>query len=154
VLATDLRDASYEPIRGAELEVTVVHPDGRSGRMYPRDLPEEPGHYEYRVFLDQPGAYRLTARYGKLDSVRQWVAGSAAGEFTDLSADRPAMERLAKAAGGALGLPEDLGGVLEARPVGSRTVRDLEVWNSPLLVILFLLFLSADCFLRKRQGMV
>ena len=55
LLATDLRDGSYEPIRNADLLVTVVRPDGTSFRMYPRDLPEEPGHYEYRVLLDQPG---------------------------------------------------------------------------------------------------
>jgi hypothetical protein len=123
--------------------------------MYPRDLPEEPGHYEYRVPLDQPGSYRVTARYGKLESVREFVAGSAAGEFSDLSADRVGMERLANAAGGTVGSSGDPGiaGKLDARPVRKAAVRDLQVWNSPAVVLLFVLFLSADCYLRKRQGL-
>jgi hypothetical protein len=155
LLATDLKDGSYEPIRNAELLITVLRPDGTSSRMYPRDLPEEPGLYEYRVFLDQPGPYRVTARYGKVETARECVAGTAAGEFSDLSVDRAGMQRLTKAADGELGSFGDgsLAGTLEWRPVRKAAVRDLQVWNSPLLVVLFLLFLSADCFLRKRQGL-
>jgi hypothetical protein len=154
-LATDLRDGSYEPIRNAELLVTVLRPDGTSSRMYPRDLPEEPGHYEYRVLLDQPGSYRVSARHGKLEAVRHCVAGSATGEFSDLSVDRGGMERLVNAAVGTLGSSgEDrLVQTLDARPVRKAAVRDLQVWNSPAVVLLFLLCLSADCYLRKRQGL-
>jgi hypothetical protein len=154
-LSTDLRDASYEPIRGAELLVTVARPDGTSSRLYPRDLPEEPGHYEYRVLLDEPGPYRVSARHGKLESVRDFVAGAATGEFSDLSVDRAGMERLVKAAGGSLGSSGDASLVdgLDARPMRKASVRDLQVWNSPAVVLLFFLFLSADCYLRKRQGL-
>jgi hypothetical protein len=154
-LATDLRDGSFEPIRNAELLVSVLRPDGTSSRMYPRDLPEEPGHYEYRVLLDLPGPYRVTARYGKLEAVRECMAGAATGEFSDLSVDRAGMERLVNAAAGRLGSSGEEGPArtLDARPVRKPAVRDLQVWNSPAVVLLFLLCLSADCFLRKRQGL-
>jgi len=31
--------------------------------------------------------------------------------------------------------------------------RELQVWNSPLVVILFLFLVSLDCYVRKRQGL-
>jgi hypothetical protein len=31
--------------------------------------------------------------------------------------------------------------------------RELEVWNSPAVLLLFTALVSLDCFLRKRQGL-
>src|SRR5262249_36565162 len=133
LLRTDLKNHSYEPIRTAELLVTVVRPDGTSSRMYPRDLPEEPGLYEYRVFLDQPGPYRVTAKYGKLEALRECVAGAATGEFSDLSVDRAGMQRLVSAAGGELGGFGDgnLARALAARPGRRAAGGDLQVRKRP-----------------------
>jgi len=154
LLTTDLKDNNFDPIRGAELVVTVTPPDGNEYRMYPRDLPEEPGHYAYRVQLDQPGAYKVNAKYGKLDTTREFVAGAAAGEFADLSIDTENMQRLTKAADGEL--VSDVGRWLSSTdmsPAHRAAVRDLEIWNSPLVLLLFLGLVSLDCYLRKRQGM-
>jgi len=155
-LATDLRDANYDPLQERDLVVTVERPDGTSYRMYPRDLPEEPGHYVYRVLLDQPGPYKVTARYDKFEAVREFLAGTATGEFADLSADRPAMERLAKAAGGEV-VPADFDAWLAEAgmaPAHRPAVRTIKVWNSPLVLVAFLTLLCVDCYLRKRQGLV
>lgn len=153
-LSTELKDRNFDPIREADLLVTVTRPDGTIGRMYPRDLPEQPGYYSYRVFLDQPGPYRVAAKYGKFESSRDLVAGVAAGEFADLSVDRDGAERLTKAAAGEI-IP-DLGPWLataDTQPAGKAAVRDLEAWNSPLALLLFILLVSAECYVRKRQGL-
>jgi hypothetical protein len=155
LLTTDLKDPNYDPIQGADLLVTVRRPDGTSYRMYPRDLPEEPGHYAYRVLLDQPGNYRVTATFGKLESVREIVAGAAAGEFADLSADRKGMARLVQAAGGEI-VPETMAVWLQTAdrgPARQAATRAIEVWNSWLVLVVFLLLVSVDCYLRKRQGL-
>jgi len=154
-LATDLRDANYDPLQQRDLVVTVQRPDGSSYRMYPRDLPEEPGHYVYRVLLDQPGPYKVTARYDKFETTRELLAGTAAGEFADLSADRAGMERLAKAAGGEV-IPADLDAWLaqaSMTPAHKPAAGSLKVWNSPLVLLLFLALVSLDCYIRKRQGL-
>jgi hypothetical protein len=155
LLTTDLKDPNYDPIQGADLVVTVYPPKGKEYRMYPRDLPEEPGHYAYRVLLDQPGAYRVTATFGKFESVREFVAGAAAGEFADLSADRKGMTRLAQAAGGELvpGTMTDWLKKADRSPARQTATRAVEVWNSWLVLVVFLLLVSADCYLRKRQGL-
>jgi hypothetical protein len=154
-LSTDLRDANYDPLQERDLTVVVQRPDGSSGRMFPRDLPEEPGHYVYRVGLDQPGRYKVTAHYDKFESTREFVAGAAAGELADLSADRPAMEQLAQAAGGEV-MAADLSAWLskvDVTPARQPATRSLKVWNSPLVLLLFFAMVSTDCYLRKRQGL-
>lgn len=154
VLSTQLRDANFDPIRNADLVVAVTYPDGRRMRIYPRDLPETPGLYEYRVRLDLPGPYKVQAVNGKFESVREFVAGAAAGEFTDLSIDRATMTEFAQAARGELADDfERWVAKADTRPVNKPAERDLEVWNSPLVLILFILLVSADCFIRKRQGL-
>ncbi len=154
LLATVLKDRNFDPIRNAELDVTVIRPDGGTQHLYPRDLPEEPGYYEYRVRLDQPGAYKVLAKHGKVESQREFVAGAAAGEFADLSPDKPGMEKLTKAAAGEL--IEDLPAWLaktRMQPILRSAECDLEVWNSPLILILFILLVCADCYIRKRAGL-
>lgn len=155
LLATELRDANFEPVRNADLVVTVTQPDGNSWRLYPRDLPEEPGHYAYRVPIDQPGAYKVHARHGKFESTREFLAGAAAGEFSDLSANVEGMRGLTAAAEGELvsGSQDDWLARLDRSPAQRTVQRELEIWNSPAMLLLFLALVSADCYLRKRQGL-
>ncbi len=154
-LTTDLKDSNFEPIRGADLLVTVTPPSGQPYHIYPRDLPEEPGQYSYRIAIDEVGQYKVNAKYGKLDSTREFLAGVAAGELADLSVDRAAAEQLAKAAGGRV-IQGDIASWARAAdrsPARRVAVRDLEVWNSPLALILFVTLVCLDCYLRKRQGL-
>lgn len=154
VLSTELRDRNFDPITAADLVVTVQRPDGGTFRMYPRDLPEEPGHYEYRVAIDQPGPYKVTARYGTFEATREFLAGAAAGEFADLSVDRAGIQRFLDGAQGEW--IDEVDAFLRAVDVAPKSVvvqRDLEFWNSPLVLALFVALVSLDCYLRKRQGL-
>jgi hypothetical protein len=155
LLATDLKDANFDPITGADLVVTVTPPDHTTYRIYPRDLPEEPGHYAYRVPLDQPGRYQVAAKFGKFTAAKEFVAGAAAGEFADLSADRAGMARLTQGTEGEImaGSVDEWLAEVDMRPAQPTVTRDLEVWNSWPVLLLFLALASADCYLRKRQGL-
>lgn len=154
VLSTTLRDKNYDPIHHADLRVTVTDPEGRTRRIYPRDLPEQPGYYEYRVRAEVPGAYEVAAEFEKQKQETSFIVETSGGEFANLSADRPAMERLADAAGGrVVESAEALLGDLKAKPAAQRAVRDIQVWNSPLVLLLFFGLVCADCYLRKRQGL-
>jgi uncharacterized membrane protein len=155
LLSTDLRDANFEPVRNADLVVTVTRPDGTSWRIFPRDLPEEPGHYEYRVPVEQGGTYKVVAKHAKYEATREFLAGASAGEFTTLSTDVDGMQRFARAAQGEV-LSSSLTDWLRSADLtpAERTVhRELEVWNSPAVLLLFTALVSLDCFLRKRQGL-
>jgi len=153
-LSTLLRDKSYEPLRGADLKVRVTKPDGRSLTIYPCDLPERPGFYEYRFPADQPGDWIATAALGKEKRETKFVVRGQDDEFADLSVNRDGMNALAAAAGGTV--VNDLAawtGKVDRRPVTEPAVRDLELWNSPAILALFILLVSVDCYIRKRQGL-
>ncbi|MDA0841156.1 MAG: hypothetical protein O2857_25590 [Planctomycetota bacterium] len=155
IMSTELRDKNYDPIRNAEIVVTVFRPDESSYRMYPRDLPEEPGHYEYRVRLDQPGLYKVKAKYGNFESEQEFLAGAAAGEFSNLSGDPEGLGRLIEKSDGEW--IKDYNSWLasvDKNATQFSAVRDLEAWNSPALLVLFFLLVCADCYVRKRQGLV
>jgi len=154
LLSTTLKDKNYDPVRNADLVVTVVRPDKSQQHLYPRDLPEQPGYYEYRVELDMPGAYEVKARWGKEESDLSFFVEAAGTEYADLSADREGMRTLCRAADGRI--VDSIDSWLKAasvRPSTRDAVRDLQVWNSPLMLLLFFLLVCADCYVRKRQGL-
>jgi hypothetical protein len=154
VLSTLLRDKSYEPLRGADLRVLVTKPDGQSLTIYPCDLPERPGYYEYRFQADQPGDWIAVASVGKDKRVTRFVVRGQDDEYADLSVDRDGMKALADAAGGTLvDDPAAWARQVDRRPVTWQAIRDLELWNSPAVLLLFILLVSADCYIRKRQGL-
>jgi hypothetical protein len=64
------------------------------------------------------------------------------------------MAQLTQAAGGQIvdNLPEWAKQV-DQRPVTQQAARDLELWNSPAILFLFIVLISADCYVRKRQGL-
>jgi hypothetical protein len=135
-LSTYLKDKNFDPITEAELVVTVTKPDKTTQLIYPRDLPEEAGLYRYRVHCDQPGRYTVATQF-------------------DLSANRDGMKNFVKAADGEL--ITDINAWLsdvDQDPAGEPAVRDLEIWCSPLALILFIILVSLDCYIRKRQGLV
>jgi hypothetical protein len=154
VLSTLLRDKSYEPLRMADLKVLVKKPDGTSLTLYPCDLAERPGYYEYRILADQPGDWTATALLGKDKRTTKFVVRAQDDEFADLAVDRDSMKALAAAAGGTV--VDDLAAwarQVDRRPVTEPAMRDLELWNSPAILVLFLLLVSVDCYIRKRQGL-
>jgi len=66
-LATRLVDRFYRPIRQADLTVRVTTPSGRAWRIYPADSRGAPGVYPYRVTLDEPGEWMVTATHREAD---------------------------------------------------------------------------------------
>lgn len=154
VLSTLLKNKNYDPVRKADLRVTAELPDGSKEHIYPRDLPEQPGYYEYRIQPEQPGGYTVTAEYGKMQYVTSFMVESSAGEFADLSADRAGMQALADAAGGRViaSVDEWLKGV-NMKPETRVETRNLQVWNSPLMLLVLFGLVCADCHVRKREGL-
>lgn len=154
VLSTLLRDKNYDPVRLVDLQVVVTKPDRKILTIYPCDLPDRPGYYEYRFLADQPGDWSATAIWGKEKQTAQFVVREQDSEFAELAVDREAMQALAGAANGSV--VENVAAWAkgaDVSPVTEPAVRDLEVWNSPAVLVLFLLLVCADCLVRKRQGL-
>lgn len=154
LLSSLLKDKNYDPIRNADLRVTVTAPDGGERLIWPRDLPEDPGLYQYRVLIDQPGQYTVRAQFDKETQETSFFAGAAGGEYADLSPDRASMAAFAEAAKGTVVRSVDAWlQTVDTSPSTRPETHDLAVWNSPAMVLLFLLLVCADCYVRKRQGL-
>jgi hypothetical protein len=153
-MSTLLLEENYEPKRLVDLTVRVKKPDGQFMMLYPCDLPERPGLYEYRVLADQPGDWTVTAALKKDQRTMRFVVRGQDDEFADLSVDRRSMINLVDAAGGQV--VDNLAAWAkraDRRPVTDAVARDLELWNTPAILFLFGLLVCADCYVRKRQGL-
>ncbi|MCJ8331224.1 MAG: hypothetical protein MJH11_14755 [Lentisphaeria bacterium] len=154
VLSSLLRDKDYSPLRLANLKVRVTKPDGQVLSIYPCDLPERPGYYEYRFVADQPGDWSAVASLGKDIRKTKFVVRGQDDEYAELAVNRESMAGLAAAADGVV--VDDFAAWLKHVDVSSvrePAVRDLEIWNSPAVLVLFILLVCLDCFIRKRHGM-
>ena len=155
VLSTMLKDKNFDPIRNADIVVTVTRPDGTTQHIYPRDLPEQPGYYEYKVEASMPGEFAVSAVYGKEEYETSFMVEASGSEFADLSSDKDAMVALTKAAEGAIiDSTESWLRTVNTRSSTREAVRDLQAWNSPMALLLFLGLVCVDCYIRKRQGLV
>jgi hypothetical protein len=157
-LSTRLVDKYFQPIRGADVTVSVRSPSGRLLLMYPRDDRNRPGLYEYAVTLDEPGDWMVRVSIpGKSEPAEEVIrAGESDEELDDPRARPDRMADLAAATGGKAFTPEEAQDLLKTLQVKSRLdVRTCVValWNLPLMLVLFTALVCLDCLIRKRRGM-
>ncbi len=156
-LATRLVDTAFNPIREADLVVRVTSPSGKVLRIYPRDGREAPGLYEYGVTLDEPGPWQVATAYAGKTSTEEIIAGEGDDEMDDPRARPEAMAELAAATGGCAFTPYEAAALpaeLKLAPRRVVTTSSIALWNLPLTMALFIALVAADCFIRKRRGMV
>jgi uncharacterized membrane protein len=157
-LGTRLVDQLYRPIRQADVVVTVLDPSGGITTIYPTDGRQAPGLYEYDVHIDKPGAWKITTRYGDDEAIEQFEAGASLDELADPRARPDIMAALAETTGGRLIDPSiDPAEVWDALNLRSNTVQQsvtVPLWNLPTTMVLLILLVGIDCFLRKKRGMV
>jgi hypothetical protein len=156
-LATRLVDPAFHPIREADLRVAVTSPSGKLLHIYPRDGRDAPGVYEYAVALTEPGPWQVAASFGGKTSSDEIVAGEGDDELDDPRARPEAMAELAKATGGRVFTPDEAAALpaeLALAPRRFTTTATIALWNLPATLFLMLALVAADCFVRKRRGMV
>lgn len=108
------------------------------------------GNYQARLRVDD-------AEFGNKDVVADvFVQQPPSAELMDLSANRELMVQLAQLSGGQLVLPEDAHTIpdLLKGPTAMRIQRqDEQLWNHPLMMIVFCILLMAEWVIRKLHGL-
>ena len=156
-LASRLVNDVFEPVRDADLEVEVLSPSGKMTRIYPRDGRRRPGLYEYDVRLDESGTWEVSTTYEGETSIERITAGDSSDELDDPRSRPEAMRRFARATGGEMfrpGQEDELLAALDLRPRLYQQRKVTDLWNLPLTLVLLIGVVCADCFIRKRRGMV
>lgn len=156
-LSTRLVDGVFEPIRAANVTVKIASPSGKMKQVYPSDGRSTPGLYEYQVTLNEPGLWKVETTYAGKTAIEEINAGGSLDELDDPRAKPEAMAEFAKATGGQSFAPTDGTKLLAALELATRHTHEIAtvaVWNLPATLLLMVLLVCLDCFIRKRRGLV
>jgi hypothetical protein len=142
-----------------------VRPDSGDAPSRSIALPAgvEPGHYEGEEAAFAPGAWSWEATASDPTGGRElarthgrfWVE-SMGPEFARTVPDREALAQMTARSGGAVFEVEGVDALADAIPRAIRRlgrVREWDVWNHWLLLVSFVVVLSAEWFLRRRRGL-
>jgi uncharacterized membrane protein len=154
-------DREYRPQPDASLTLEVTTPLGAVERHPMARAEAGDGHYTAQFVPVHAGRYELSVALADggetTAAASEYVDVSVSGrEFHGRSDGRRVLERIAAATGGSLvdaTDAADLAGVVDDSR-GSRTVlRELPLWNAPILLLAALLLACADWALRRRRDL-
>lgn len=158
-----VRDAAFEPVRDAIVDVRVTTPDGRLEhlRAAADASADAPGRYVAHYRADQPGVYRVAADVRR-DSAAAAVAasaflvGGADLEMTDPRVNLLVLQRVALASGGRLIGPGDAAALVEdllaAVPAATLSIRR-DLWHNGWSFAAIVALLALEWVLRRRWGL-
>lgn len=159
-----VRNAAFEPLPGAQVDVRASGPDGRLEVLRAtRDMSdgETPELFVATFAPSQPGLYRVNASVtqgGKQvgSTTATVLVGGADIEMADPRLNAALLERLASATGGRMlgedGI-DDLADLLRANVPATALVVRTDAWHNAWSFALLIALLSAEWLLRRRWGL-
>jgi hypothetical protein len=157
-----VRNASFEPVGDASVDVSVSAPDGRMEQLRGAAVRGGPdGTFETTFRPAEPGVYRLTAEVRRgsstLGSARaSMLVGGADFEMTDPRLNSQLLQRIAIASGGRMVTGADfstLGETLRARLPAAALAASRDLWNTAWSFVTIVILLSAEWILRRLWGL-
>ena len=154
-----LRDPDGSPLLDAEVDFAL---ESRAGPLVTRASqdPAVPGRYAIAFTPEQAGDLTVRASVKTADGQthehsRTFPVGESRAEYLRVAPDPAALAELAQATGGASAMLSDWPSL--RLPVAADTAETqqatLDVWQAPGLLIVLILCLSVEWFMRKRRGL-
>ena len=155
-----LLDAFYHPVKADNVVAVLKSGTGQEQKILMQPNPGAPGLFTAQVQPDRIGKFEAT-----VNSPAQPGAKASAGfvvESQELEKQRPELDetllrKVAAAGGGKLYTPDKLGDWMRSLPNNPLVIRreqEVELWDAPLFLILFLAPLSLEWLIRKRKGLL
>ena len=161
-LRAEIRDEKYLPASDAEVQASVIGPDGASQLVQLRPEPLAPGIYAADWNAAQPGSYvaEVTARQGTKPlgkDVLTFRREDGAAENFHREQNRDLLQKLAEETGGRYYTPRNANQLSKEisyseSGVTSREMKDL--WDMPAMFLLVIGLRAAEWLLRRRWGVV
>jgi len=158
-----VRNAAFEPLENATVDVRVTSPDGRveSLRAGPDTARGNDGHYTAMLRPEHAGVFKLSAevRQGTTPlgtASASVLVGGADLEMTDPRMNRAFFERLAAASGGRVLAEDQLAGLtdmLKAAVPGAALAVRRDLWHTGWSFAAILVLLGAEWMLRRTWGL-
>jgi uncharacterized membrane protein len=161
-LFADVRDESYNPAPGAQVEAHVIGPDGITAMVDMAPVPDRPGSFQADWTAEKPGSYvaevsgteqgkelgRDVLNFERMDGV---------AENFHTEQNRDLLERLSAQTGGRYWRPQEISKLADQIPyseAGITMSETKELWNLPAVFLAIVLLRSAEWLLRRRWGIV
>jgi hypothetical protein len=155
-----LLDAYYHPIKAASATATIKSEGGQTQQIVLRATPGSPGLYTAEFQPERVGRYEVSLTSPANPQARAstaFMVESLALERQKPELDEALLKKVAAAGGGRYYAPDALSDWMRSLPNNPLTVRseqEIELWDSPLFLLLFIVPLAIEWFLRKRRGLL
>ena len=145
--------ASWDPREDERVEAILAAGDDPNRRqdVTLRSIPSQPGMYRVELSAGPPGNYRLAVAGDEVATLDFTVAENNR-EYTRASLNDELLRDLSRDTGGAyfpLARLEELPASITERSAQLSSLREIELWSSPLFFFLIILVLAAEWIVRK-----
>lgn len=152
---------TYQPVVKDSHTVVIERPGFKDARQELKLIPDPqtPGLYIGTLPADEKGEYVLgpQTHEAEISSSVEFSVANDSLEDRDTSAKPELAQKIAKASGGKVVAPVDLPEFIDTLPSQSmqRVVsREIELWDTPLLYLLLVLFAGLEWYLRRRESLL
>ena len=160
-VVVEARDAGYAPRSDAAVTVRVTSPTGRLDTVQAAAVPGQPGRFHAAIRAPESGVYRVAAearRGGTAlgDTTGTMLVGGVDPEMTDPRLNEDALQRVARASGGAVVAVGDTAGLVSRLDAGlpaavAAVRRDL--WHTGWSFALLAGLLAGEWLFRRASGL-
>ncbi len=156
-----LYDESYQRIEDAFVQVKIKSEESGDSIMLSLKL-DGSGDYSGKLGSLPPGEYKLYCQAKRDDKIlgqktSQFLVEEFSLENLNLNPDKEALKKVAQLSQGKFYEPENLSLFLEDVQLEAKTsekTKKVEIWSSPLLLVLFILFFSVEWYIRRRSQLM
>lgn len=159
LMTIDVYDENLHPVEDAQVSISL---QGHAGGQAIRAQSRGQGEYLARLQAPQPGDYKAQVsaeangrRLGE-ESIL-FSVGEYSAELADIQAQPAVLQSLARATGGRY-VTKDSTALLVSAMQGNKTtsemIREVELWHNRYILLIIIVLLTTEWFIRKRRGMV
>ncbi|MDX2268323.1 MAG: glutamine amidotransferase [Bryobacter sp.] len=166
-LRADVRDKAFQPLGAATVEARILGPTGSTSMVTLAPDPNQPGIFKANWNAEKPGSYVVEV-LAKKGSANQTSEETGRDVFTFMREDgvaeafhaeqnRQLLEGLSRQTGGNYYTPaavKALADDISYSEAGVTTRETRELWNMPVLFLLFALAKGGEWLLRRKWGAV
>jgi hypothetical protein len=161
VLRADVTDSAYTPLGDAVVNATMISPSGAEREIRMEWSVERDGEYQARLAVEETGVHTLrvtaTTRSGDVLIDSAFIATNTNGtEMFDAGMRSSLLRRMAQETGGRFYEPSDVSSLAEDLALSKRgvtVVKEMDLWDMPLVFIIVVTLVSTEWFYRKRRGL-
>ena len=159
-LSARLLNNFYRPVKADSVTATVKTEGGQTQQVVLQATPGSPGLFTAQFQPDRVGRYGVSLASPinpQAKATTAFVVESLALERQKPELDETFLKKIASAGGGKYYTPDKLAQWTKSLPNNPLTVRseqEIELWNAPLFLVLFITPLALEWLVRKRKGLL